>query len=156
MPTSASVADRLVERLLGEQLTDGGWNCEAERGSIRSSFHTTICVLEGLLAFEQAFGVTSVMAEARKRGEQYLIERRLLRKLSTGEAIKDRKGNQDWTQFAFPPLWHYDVLRALDYLRAANVRPDTRIEEAIGIVLERRQSDGRWLLDGTAQRHVAR
>ena len=141
-------SDRLVDNLLGEQLADGGWNCEAGRGSIRSSFHTTICVLEGLLAFEQAFGVTAVIAEARKRGEQYLIERRLLRKLSTGEAIKDRKGNQDWRQFAFPPLWHYDVLRALDYLRAGSVRPDTRIEEAIGIVLERRQSDGRWLLDG--------
>jgi hypothetical protein len=140
-------SDALVIRLLSEQLGDGGWNCEAERGSVRSSFHTTICVLEGLLAFEQAFGATPMVTDARKRAQEYLLERRLLRRLSTGEVIKDRKGHQDWTQFAFPPLWHYDVLRALDYLRAAGVQPDARVEEAIAIVLERRQDDGRWLLD---------
>jgi len=135
-------SDRLVDRLLSEQLTDGGWNCEAERGSVRSSFHTTICVLEGLLAFEQAFGASSTVTDARERAEAYLLERRLLRRLSTGDVIEPT-----WTQFAFPTLWHYDVLRALDYLRAAGVRPDTRVDEAIAIVLERRQGDGRWLLD---------
>ena len=133
---------RLVDRLLSEQLADGGWNCEAERGSVRSSFHTTICVLEGLLAFEQAFGATPRLTAARNRGEEYLLQRRLLRRLSTGEII-----NPSWTQFAFPPLWHYDVLRALDYLRAARVSPDPRVDEAVAIVRDRRQSDGRWLLD---------
>ena len=135
-------SDRLVDRLLGEQLADGGWNCEAERGSVRSSFHTTICVLEGLLAFEQAFGATPAITDARRRAHEYLLERRLLRRLSTGEIIKPT-----WAQFAFPTLWHYDVLRALDYLRAAEVAPDARVEEAVGIVLERRQDSGRWLLD---------
>ena len=140
-------SDRLVDRLLSEQLGDGGWNCEAERGSVRSSFHTTICVLEGLLAFEQAFGATPSVTDARKHAHEYLLDRRLLRRLSTGEVIKDRKTDQPWTQFAFPPLWHYDVLRALDYLRAARVPPDARVEEAVAIVRERRQLDGRWLLD---------
>ena len=135
-------SDRLVDRLLGEELADGGWNCEAERGSVRSSFHTTICVLEGLLAYENAFGTSSAVTDARKRGEQYLLERRLLRRLSTGEIIKP-----EWTQLAFPPLWHYDVLRGLDYLRAAGVQPDSRVDEAVAIVRERRQADGRWLLD---------
>ena len=135
-------SDRLVDRLLGEQLADGGWNCEAERGSVRSSFHTTICVLEGLLAFEQAFGATPAVTDARRRAHEYLLERRLLRRLSTGEIIDSK-----WTQFAFPPLWHYDVLRALDYLRAADVTPDARISEAVGIVVDRRQESGRWLLD---------
>ena len=140
-------SDRLLDRLLSEQLGDGGWNCEADRGSVRSSFHTTICVLEGLLAFEQAFGVTPPVTDARKRAQEYLLERRLLRRLSTGDVIKDRKGDQDWTQFAFPPLWHYDVLRALDYLREAGVQPDVRVEEAVAIVRERREDDGCWLLD---------
>jgi hypothetical protein len=139
--------DRLVDRLLSEQLGDGGWNCEADRGSVRSSFHTTICVLEGLLAFEQAFGATPSVTDARKHAQEYLLDRRLLRRLSTGKVIKDRKTDQPWTQFAFPPLWHYDVLRALDYLRAARVPPDARVEEAVAIVRERRQDDGRWLLD---------
>jgi hypothetical protein len=135
-------SDRLVDRLLGEQLADGGWNCEAERGSVRSSFHTTICVLEGLLAFEQAYGATAAVTDARTRGQEYLLERRLLRRLSTGEIIETA-----WTRFAFPPLWHYDVLRALDYLRAAGALPDPRNEEAVAIVRERRRGDGRWLLD---------
>lgn len=134
--------DALVDRLLGEQLADGGWNCEAERGSVRSSFHTTLCVLEGLLAFEHAFGATSTLTDARIRAQEYLLERRLLRRLSTGEVIDPL-----WTKFAFPPLWHYDVLRALDYLRSAGVKGDARIEEAISLVMQRRQPAGRWLLD---------
>jgi hypothetical protein len=135
-------SDRLVDRLLSEQLADGGWNCEAERGSVRSSFHTTICVLEGLLAFEQAFGNTPAVTDARRRAEEYLLERRLLRRLSTGEIIEPT-----WTQFAFPTLWRYDVLRGLDYLRATGAQPDARVDEAVAIVRERRQEDGRWLLD---------
>lgn len=135
-------SDRLVDRLLSEQLGDGGWNCEAERGSVRSSFHTTICVLEGLLVFEQAFGASVPVTDARRRAQEYLLDRRLLRRLSSGEIIEST-----WTRLAFPTLWHYDVLRALDYLRAAGVQPDARVEEAVAIVRERRQDDGRWLLD---------
>jgi hypothetical protein len=134
-------SDRLIDRLLSEQLADGGWNCEAERGSVRSSFHTTICVLEGLLAFEAAFGAASALTDARERAQEYLLERRLMRRLSTGEMI-----DPTWTQLAFPPLWHYDVLRALDYLRDAGVK-DARTEEALAIVGSRRQESGRWLLD---------
>lgn len=135
-------SDRLVDRLLGEQLADGGWNCEAPGSSMRSSFHTTICVLEGLLAYEQAFGSVAEITDTRRRAHEYLLERRLLRRLSTGEII-----NPEWTLLAFPTLWHYDVLRALDYLRAAGVQPDPRADEAVAIVARRRQSDGRWLLD---------
>ncbi|HEY9229516.1 MAG TPA: hypothetical protein VIP11_22895 [Gemmatimonadaceae bacterium] len=135
-------SDRLVDRLLNEQLADGGWNCEAERGSVRSSFHTTICVLEGLLAFEHAFGIAPSVTGARRRAEEYILERHLLRRRSNGEII-----DSTWTQFAFPPLWHYDVLRALEYLRAARVEPNARLDEAIAIVLERRRDDGRWHLD---------
>jgi hypothetical protein len=135
-------SDRLVDRLLSEQLADGGWNCEAERGSVRSSFHTTICVLEGLLAFEQAFGASPAIISARQRGEGYLLERRLVRRLSTGEII-----DPAWTQLAFPPLWHYDVLRALDHFRAARVAADAAMGEGIALVRQRKQDDGRWLMD---------
>jgi hypothetical protein len=135
-------SDRLVERLLGEQLADGGWNCEAERGSTRSSFHSTLCVLEGLLAFESAFGATPAMQEARRRGEEYLLVRRLLRRLSTGEMI-----DAAWTQLVFPSLWRYDALRVLDYLRAAGVRGDGRVADAFAVVAARRCDDARWTLD---------
>ena len=138
----------LVDRLLGEQLADGGWNCEAERGSTRSSFNTTICVLEALLERERAVGPNREVGAARLRGERYLLERRLFRRLSTGEAITDRKGSHhDWTRLAFPNWWHYDVLRGLEYFRRADAVPDERFAEAIGIVVSKRGADGRWLLD---------
>lgn len=133
--------DAVVDRVLGEQLPDGGWNCEAERGSVRSSFHTTICVLEGLLAFENAFEPRARVTRARQRAEEYLLDRSLFRRRSTGATI-----DESWTAFAFPPLWHYDVLRALDYFRAAG-RHDERMSEAVEIVRRRQQPDGRWLLD---------
>jgi hypothetical protein len=133
--------DRLVDRLLGEQLEDGGWNCEAERGSVRSSFHTTICVLEGLLAYERARGATAAVTDARVRAHEYLLERRMFRRLSSGEVI-DRR----WTRFSFPAMWHYDVLRGLDYLRRAGVKPDERVAEAVGLVAKRRHQNGRWPL----------
>jgi hypothetical protein len=136
----------LIDRLLGEQLDDGGWNCEAENGSTRSSYNTTICVLEALLAWEQT-GSDGV-GEARRRGEDYLLERGLFRRRSTGEAIRrDRKDGSDWTQLAFPTWWHYDVLRGLDYLRSAGVAPDERVGAAVGLVASKRADDGRWPLD---------
>src|SRR5262249_33454521 len=113
----------LIDRLLGEQLADGGWNCEAEDGSTRSSFNTTICVLEALLEYERAGGASAAVTEARLRGQEYLLERRLFHRRSTGEVIeRDRKGGAAWTRFAFPTWWHYDVLRGLEYLRRAGVR----------------------------------
>jgi hypothetical protein len=138
----------IVDRLLGEQLPDGGWNCEAANGSTRSSFNTTICVLEALLAHEQAGGGSAEVTEARVRGQEYLLERRLFRRRSTGEVIaRDRKGGAAWTRFAFPTWWHYDVLRGLEYLRRAGVAPDERVAEAIALVASKRDGDGRWPLE---------
>ena len=138
----------IVRRLLGEQLADGGWNCEAENGSTRSSFNTTICVLEALLEHERSGGSRPEVTEARRRGEEYLLERRLLRRRSTGEVIeRDRKGGAAWSRFAFPAWWHYDVLRGLEYLRDAGVAPDGRVTEAVALVESKRDGDGRWPLE---------
>jgi len=138
----------IVVRLLGEQLSDGGWNCEAPDRSTRSSFNTTICVLEALLEYERAGGATTVVTAARLRGQEYLLERRLFRRGSTGEAIeRDRKGGASWTRFAFPTWWHYDVLRGLEYLRSAGVKPDERTAEAIELVESKRDAEGRWPLE---------
>jgi len=133
--------ESLALRLVGEQLDDGGWNCEAPK-SARSSFHTTICVLEGLLEYERAGGSAPEIAAARRRGEEYLLERGLFRRRSTGEVA-----NPAFLELAFPPRYHYDVLRALDYFRNAGVRPDARIGDAVHLVESKRQADGRWLLD---------
>jgi hypothetical protein len=138
----------VVDRLLTEQLPDGGWNCEAANGSTRSSFNTTICVLDALLEHERAGGASPEVTAARLRGQEYLLERRLFRRRSTGELIeRDRKDGAVWIRFAFPTWWHYDVLRGLEYLRRAGVAPDERVAEAIDLVAAKRDGDGRWPLE---------
>ena len=138
----------IVDRLLDEQLPDGGWNCEAPERSTRSSFNTTICVLEALLEYERAGHGAPAVTEARLRGQKYLLDRRLMRRRSTGQVIeRDRKGNGSWMRFAFPTWWHYDVLRGLEYLRSAGVTPDERMAEAIELVASKPDGEGRWLLE---------
>jgi hypothetical protein len=138
----------LANQLLREQLEDGGWNCEAVEPSPkrpksrRSSFHTTICVLEGLLEYARTGAQSAAVTEARKRAEKYLLDRRMFRSLRTGEVIDER-----WLRFSFPTFWHYDVLRGLDYLRKAGIKPDRRVHEAIEIVVQRRHQNGRWPLN---------
>ena len=146
--TSARTSGASSTGCSAEQLPDGGWNCEAANGSTRSSFNTTICVLEALLEYELRFGSSPQIPAARLRGQEYLLERRLFRRRSTGEVIeRDRKSGEAFTRFAFPTWWHYDVLRALEYLRGAGVAPDERVAEAIELVKSKRDGDGRWPLE---------
>ena len=132
----------IAERIVDERLADGGWNCEAENGSVRTSFDTTINVLDGLLQLERTTGGSAAASEVRRSGEQYLLERNLFRRKSTGDVV-----NLQYLDFAFPYYWHYDVLRALDYFRRAQADRDPRLAEAIEVVRSKRQPDGRWLLD---------
>ncbi len=132
----------VVELVLGEQLDDGGWNCEAENGSVRSSFDTTINVLDGLLGFERATGGSPEVRTARRSGEEYLLERGLFRRKSTGEVV-----DPAYLESTFPCYWHYDVLRALDYFRQSGRGRDDRMGEAVALVRGKRPPDGRWLLD---------
>jgi hypothetical protein len=138
----------IVQRLIGERLDDGGWNCERANGSVRSSFATTINVLEGLIEFERATGGTPESRQARQSGEEYLLARNLFRRLGTGEPA------DDWfLRLCHPNRWRYDVLRALDYFRSSatltGTEPDPRLAEAIDHVRSKRTGDGHWLLDWT-------
>ena len=147
--------EALANRLLGEQLEDGGWNCEAQLEtpkrpkSRRSSFHTTICVLEGLLEYQRAGRRSAAVTRARKRAEKYLLERRMFRSLRTGDIIDKR-----WLHFSFPTFWHYDVLRGLDYLRNAGIKPDDRVRGAMEALMERRHQNGRWPLNLLHAEHI--
>ena len=132
----------VLERVLAERLADGGWNCEAENGSVRSSFDTTINVLDGLLEFERAAGGSDAVRTARRGGEEYLLERGLFRRRSTGDIVQAA-----YLEFAFPYYWHNDVLRALDYFRRSGADPDPRMAEAVAVVRSKRQAEGWWLLD---------
>jgi hypothetical protein len=138
--------DGIVDILLSGQLKDGGWNCWADYGSTVASFHTTICVLEGLLAWEHAGGSTDEVLAARLKGEEYLLERGLMRTRSTEQIIDPR-----FTMFSFPAYWYYDVLRGLDYIRSTGAAFDERCAEAIGLVVSKRDAEGRWPLENTHQ-----
>lgn len=135
-----------VERLLETQLEDGGWNCERENGSVRSSFDSTISVLEGLLEYEKFKGGCKTSKKARKRGEEYLLKRKLFRRLATGEVVKER-----YLLFRFPPRADYDVLRAMDHFRAAakfdQSGADSRMKEAAEHIRSRQNAQGQWILD---------
>jgi hypothetical protein len=130
--------DAIADRLLSEQLADGGWNCEAP-SSLRSSFNSTIRVLEGLNEYERRWGRNEAVEAARLKGQEYLLERRMFRRLSDGAVI-----DKGWMRFAYPTTWHYDILRGLDYLRSTGAEPDPRAGEAIEIVQVRRHQNSRW------------
>jgi hypothetical protein len=136
----------IVDRLLAERLDDGGWNCEAVNGSVRSSYDTTINVLEGLLEYERATGGTPATQEARQSAEEFLLERQLFLRLSTGEPA-----DEDFLLFRNPSRWQYDVLRALDYFRGVGkltgTDPDPRLGAAVELVRAKGREDGTWLLD---------
>ena len=132
----------IVDRLLTEQMADGGWNCEQENGSVRGAFDSTLNVLEGLLEYERSTGANGAVTAARIRGEEYLLDRRLLRRISDGQIPEKR-----WLYVGFPNAWFYDVVRVLDYVRAARPEPDERMDEALDIVESKRTDDGRWLMD---------
>jgi hypothetical protein len=135
--------DTIAEHLLAQQMPDGGWNCQRPYGDTHSSMHTTILVLEGLSHYEllrrrNAAAVRS----AQHRGREFLLAHRLFRSDRTGEIIKPI-----FLRSSFPPRWHYDILRALDYFRAVNAPRDNRLAEAIQIIRDKQKADGRWKLE---------
>jgi hypothetical protein len=134
--------DTIADHLLEQQMPDGGWNCRRPYGATHSSLHTTINVLEGLRLYElhHRRKMHAVRA-AQRRGREFLLVHRLFRSHRTGHIIKPI-----FLRFSFPPRWHYDILRALDYFQAVNAPCDERLAEAIDIVRSGRREDGRWPL----------
>jgi len=135
--------DTIANHLLEQQMPDGGWNCRYRYGATHASVHTTISALEGLRLYElhRGRGIRNLRA-AQRRGREFLLVHRLFRSHRTGEVIK-----HIFTRFSFPPRWHYDILRALDYFQAVSAARDERLAEAIEIVRSSRREDGRWPLE---------
>lgn len=142
----------IVDWFLEHRLPDGGWNCEWVQGSTRSSFHSTLNSLKGLLAYDTVTGGTDATRAARRSGEEYLLERGLYRRLSTGDPVAP------WAdRFAYPFRWFYSVLNAAEYFRQValldGATPDPRMADAIELIRGARQLDGTWL---QARRHPGR
>jgi len=138
----------LAARLLADQLADGGWNCDAPKSAV-ASYHSTICVLEGLAAYERVCADPAIAA-ARDRGEAYLLERAMFERRATGAPASPA-----FLELAFPPRYHYDVLRGLDHLRERGAAPDPRIARAVEIVRSKRRPDGTWALEASYPDGVA-
>jgi hypothetical protein len=135
----------IAKHLLKAQMADGGWNCRRPLGATHASMHTTISALEGLRLLELHLeGGVEALRAAQRRGREFLLVHRLFRSHRTGNIIKS-----DFTRFVFPPRWHYDILRALDYFQAVDAPRDPRLSEAIDIVRARRREDGRWPLQSS-------
>jgi hypothetical protein len=99
------------------------------------------------LEYEKANGGSPAVTAARQRGEEYFLERRMLRSLSTGEMPAIDNATEQppaWTLFSYPTSKHYDVLRGLEYMRSAGVKPDERVAEAIELVVKKQNQNGRW------------
>jgi len=141
---------QLVGWLLGQQMPDGGWNCDSFKGATHSSFHTTISVLEGLREYEKTVEKehVSVVQQAQVKGREFLLMHRLFKSDRTGEIV-----HSAFTRFSFPPRWHYDILRALDYFQECNAIQDERLTDAIDVLKKKRKKDGRWILQN---RHPGR
>lgn len=143
MPESALRS--LVDLLLSEHMHDGGFNCELSRGAVHSSLHTTLSVLEGIQEYA-ANGYSYRLAELRQAaaaGREFILEHRFYRSHRTGEVIDQRM-----LLLCFPTRWYYDVLRALDYFRAAGVAYDPRMQDALDVLAKKRRKDGRWPVQG--------
>ena len=131
--------EQAVTWLLGEQLDDGGWNCESIRsGSRHGSFHTSISVLDALVAYTRGGGAVPG-GNAVAGGQRFFLDHSLYRSHRTGEVV-----DEVFTRFPFPPQWHFDVLRGLEHFMAVGARPDDRLADAIEVVRRARRADGRW------------
>lgn len=136
--------ESVVDFLLSEKMRDGGFNCQSNRkGAVHSSFHTTLSVMEGILEYRKN-GYTYRLKElikAELTSREFILMHKLFRSDHTGKII-----NSNFLKLYYPPRWYYDIFKALDYFQAANVKYDKRMDEAVGIILEKRNKEGQWLL----------
>ncbi len=137
-------SERMIDSLLREQMSDGGWNCERDRGATHSSFHTSVSVLEGL----RPFATRSDVSRACDRGRDFFARHKLYRSCTTGDVVREQ-----FTRFSFPPRWFFDVLRGLEAFAAAGAPWDDRLSDAVGLVERRKDRNGRW---NTQNRHTGR
>ncbi len=141
--------ESVIDFLLSQHMADGGFNCQSNRkGALHSSLHSTISVAEGILEYARN-GFTCRLKElqhAEQGCREFMLQHHLFKSDKTGEIIDKRM-----TRLSYPSRWRYDILRALDYFRSADVDYDPRMEAAIEVLLKKRRKDGCWT---TQEKHV--
>lgn len=135
--------DKMVEHLIDQQMSDGGWNCESYNGATHSSFHSTISVLEGLWEYEKIGNSKDkkLIKEIQFTGIEFLLRHNLFRSNRTGKVVDNRM-----LRFSFPPRWKYDIMRGLDYTQEKELPKDERFKDAIEVLKSKQTKDGFWKL----------
>lgn len=133
---------RMVDYILTEQMSDGGWNCQRYRGASHSSFHTTISVLEGLWEYQKLYPGRADLADRQKQGVEFLLQHRLYKSDHTWKIVDPKM-----TRLSFPPRWHYDILRCLDYFQDKGVVKDGRMKDAVDLLHAKRSGESFWKLE---------
>ena len=132
--------DPALDWLLANQLPDGGWNCRTVRfGDRHSSFHTSILALEALTEARDVRGEPAALDTAMDNGREFFLRHRLYKSHRTGDVAKPA-----FTRLSFPPRWHYDVLRGLEYFAVTHAPQDDRYSDALRLLARKRRGDGRW------------
>ena len=132
----------LIDYLIKEQMPDGGWNCQKINGAVHSSLHTTINVLEGLLEYKKIFDYKiEKIEEIETEAHEFILQHKLYKSDKTGNVIDKR-----FTYLSFPPRWYYDILRALDYFYFYNKEYDARMEDALKLLIKKRNKNNKWPL----------
>jgi len=129
----------VFDYLLNEQMSDGGWNCDRIKGATHSSFHTTISVLEGLHEYASVYPASASLIDATQRAHEFLLEHHLYKSHRTGKTV-----HPTMTRMHFPPRWHYDFIRALDYFQNVNAPRDERMNDAMELLFRKQRKDGCW------------
>ncbi len=139
-----AILKSLVDFLLSQKMKDGGFNCESNRkGAFHSSLHSTLSVLEGILEYKRnnyKYRLTE-LENAQAESQEFILKHQLYRSIKTGGII-----NPNFLKLYYPPRWHYDILKAMDYFRLANVKYDRRMNDAIVVIQDKRDKDGLWKL----------
>ncbi len=131
-----------VDFILSQRMADGGFNCRLNRsGAVHSSLHTTLSAAEGIREYARngyQYRIQELL-EAEKSSVEFMLQHRLFLSDRTGEVI-----HPGFLKLAYPGRWRYDILRALDYLRLANVNFEERLKPALNQLIKKRRKNGTW------------
>ncbi|MGM0386023.1 MAG: hypothetical protein ACQERF_08605 [Actinomycetota bacterium] len=134
----------VVERLIGWQWPDGGWNCD-KRGEARSSsFQESLIPARGLWAYGVVHGHEPARVAA-QRVADLVLERNLLWHRRDGSLIvPDWGGRPDRIHF---PAQFFDVLLVLQVMAELGRLDDPRCAPALDLLESKRLPDGGFPLE---------
>jgi hypothetical protein len=140
---------KALKWLVKVQNADGGWLCPYWKAHVRDKhacFMGTICPAE-------AFGEVSEnnrtkdMKETVSRAAGFFLMHRLFKADHHNYSVI----NKSWLELSYPWFAGYNTLRGLDVLTKLGYSKDERLCDASGVLLQKRQSNGSWILENSPE-----